>query len=728
MKCRSRRRKPFRLLAIQSLELRCVLAADTFFCVPQISSDAVQSVGVAVPQAVQSSESDAVFVAGTITPKIATSTSNRPEGEVAPAVGRSPFDSSGDGLVTPLDALNVLVHLSQVQRGDAVTDAAAIRRFDTSGDGDVTPLDALRVLSELSRFGRLHGGPMNVPIASWNNHPTMLDGTFTTEDLSLRLDLIDGVDTVFGMLHSSGDTADPVELSSLIAGGNIELNHSQIVSLFAPQPDSDLMFSFWTDLPQHTVQTTIEVTWKSSTDSGVLWLEDAESGLANIIDQTHSSYSLIQNSVVSQGTHAFHLAHPTATSNWFALNQSLSIRSDTKLYFMSRLDWATPTQIAKVQLSTDQGTSWPITVFSQAGDANDPAGDGGFIFHQVDLSAYAGQSVRIRFFYDFSGGSRFPQTTPDIGWVIDDIRVASTYETSAYSIGQPTALEQWLLEYANRARADGIVEANRLAGDTTFANVYSQFRINPANIVFQYTTSVADGFIDRHAQPLAFNANLMQAARLHSQDLLTNAFQGHSSSSNPPVPFQPGFTPTQRAASLGYRGGVAENVYAFSTSVPFAHAGFLVDWGAETPGVPGYNPAFAGQGMQNPAGHRRNLHNDDYNEAGFGIVLGNNGSIGPQTVTQKLSNSGVPLITGVAYVDQDNNRFYTPGEGRGGIRVEVQGAAFHAITSTSGGFAVPVSGNGTYLVTFSGTGIETWTTQVVVANESNVKVDFVLTA
>ena len=729
MNRRSNRNNSTRRLSMQSLESRCVLAGDASFCVPYVADASSHVSELFSPQTIQSNDFfNAAIVFEPSTSKLFPTASNRAEGEVVSATGRSPFDSSGDYLVTPLDALQVLVHLSNVQRGNAANDAASIRKFDNSGDNNITPFDALRVLNEIASYIRTRGGTLNVPHASWMTEPTMINGSFTASDLALRLDLADGVDAVFGMLSVSSGGSSPVNLSSLIVDGVIELSHSQVVSMFAPRPDSDLRFSFWTDLPQHAVQTHIDVTWTPTTGSGVLLVEGAENGLANIIDQTHSSYPLVQSSVVSQGSDAFHLAHPTASSNWFALNQTLSIRSDTKLYFMSRLNWATPTQIAKVQLSTDEGASWPITVYTQAGNENNLPGDGGFVFRQVDLSAYAGQDVRIRFFYEFSAGSWYSQTTTDIGWVIDDIRVASEFETTAYSIGQPTELEQWFLEYANRARADGIVEANRLAGDATLANVYSQFGINPANIIAQYTASVANGFIDRNAQPLAFNSILLQAARLHSQDMLTNAFQGHNSSNNPPSPFQPGFSPTQRAASLGYNGGVAENVYAFASSVPFAHAGFVVDWGGETPGAPGYNPAFAGQGMQNPAGHRRNLHNEDYNEAGFAVVLGSNGSVGPQVATQNLSNSGVPLITGVAYADLDNNDFYSPGEGRAGIRVEVQGAAFHAITSTSGGYAVPVSGDGTYLVTFSGEGIETWSTQVVVANDSSVKVDYVLTA
>jgi hypothetical protein len=723
-----KRQRRTRRLVVQSLETRCVLAADPFFCIPHLAGAAVAEAQEPSSQPAPVDQSGPAIFSEPFSTGLATVSSGG-EGEAAAWVrGRSPFDPSGDGLVTPLDALNVLVHLSYVQRGVAVNDQDAITRFDTNGDNDVTPLDALVILVELSTFSRTHGGMLNVPIVSWANDPTLHNGSLVTDDLALQMSLAADVDAVYGRLATEAGSGPAIDLSGLVEGRTLQLSHQQVVDLFAPLADQELLFSFWTDLPDHTVQTVIEVTWRPATQPAVLWIENADNGPSNIIDRTHASYPLIQSSVVAQGTHAFHLAHPTAASDWFEIDRDLSIGSDTKLFFMSRLKWATPNQVAKVQVSTDSGVTWPNTIFSQAGDADNPQGDGDFVFRQMDLSAFAGRDIRIRFYYEYNVGPRFGQTDTDVGWVIDDIRIASVFETAAYSIGQPTALEQWSLELINRARADGIAEANRLASDSSLNFVFTQFRIDPADIVSQYAASIDNGFFDRFAQPLAFNEILLQAARLHSQDLLTNAFQGHVSSSNPPSPFQPGFSAGDRANSLGYQTGVAENVFSYSTSVPFAHAGFAVDWGPDSPDLQGYNPAFAGQGMQNPADHRKTIHTDRYNEIGIGVLLGTNGLVGPEIVTQKFGSSGVPMITGVVYVDQDNNDFYSPGEGAGGIRVDVSGAAFHAITSTSGGYAIPLPGNGTYQVTFSGAGIATWTTEVIVTNLSNVKVDYVLPA
>ena len=44
----------------------------------------------------------------------------------------------------------------------------------------------------------------------------------------------------------------------------------------------------------------------------------------------------------------------------------------------------------------------------------------------------------------------------------------------------------------------------------------------------------------------------------------------------------------------------------------------------------------------------------------------------------------------MAYQDSDGNGFYTQGEGVGGIRVTSPGSSFYAVTSASGGYALPM--------------------------------------
>lgn len=206
-------------------------------------------------------------------------------------------------------------------------------------------------------------------------------------------------------------------------------------------------------------------------------LKMRESGTTFVIDGTDASYSLVQSDYVSQGSNAFHLANPGFNDNWFEIDQSLTIQSDTKLFFTSRLSWATTSQVARVQVSTDGGSSWSTNIFSQAG--NNGSGDGAFSLKEVDLSGYSGQQARFRFYYDFTGGSAFTQTDTDVGWRVDDIQFADEFQKQLYSIGNPSADAQLYLEYVNRARADALVEANRLAAETDsdILSAYNSFGI-----------------------------------------------------------------------------------------------------------------------------------------------------------------------------------------------------------------------------------------------------------
>jgi uncharacterized protein YkwD len=461
-----------------------------------------------------------------------------------------------------------------------------------------------------------------------------------------------------------------------------------------------------------------------------LWTEDAESGAGNIIDQTTGGYPLIQSGVVAQGSYAFHLANPSFQDNAFVINHTVTIQPTTKLFFLSQLRYATANQIAKAQISTNGGSTWPTDVYTQAGTGG--PGEGSFSLKQINLAPYAGQNLNVRFLYDFVGGTAFTQTDSQVGWFVDTIQIGDQYQKIQWSVGDPSPDAQLYLEYVNRSRADALVEAQRLRNETNpdVLSAYSFYGINPQNIVNQYNTSVSNGLFPQHAQPLSFQPALITAATLHTQDQYQNQFQGHDSSNNPPAPFQPGYTLSQRLSAVGYPfTAAAENVFSTSLSDLYGHDGFEVDWGnVSNPSDPHYNPAFNGQGMQNPAGHRLNLHNPDLKEIGIGVINGTNGSVGPQVITEDLGSSGdTRYVTGVVYQDLNHNNFYDVGEGRSGVRVDVVGSAYYAISTTSGAYSVPVSQDGTYAVTFTGGGFQTFSTNATIAGGLNVKIDDLVT-
>ncbi len=87
-------------------------------------------------------------------------------------------------------------------------------------------------------------------------------------------------------------------------------------------------------------------------------------------------------------------------------------------------------------------------------------------------------------------------------------------------------------------------------------------------------------------------------------------------------------------------------------------------------------------------GHRVNILQDDFREVGTGIVSGDFKQYDALMVAENFGKTGnAVFLTGVAYDDLNNNDFYTPGEGRGGIKVEatLQGSAKPVVLSDTTG-------------------------------------------
>lgn len=281
--------------------------------------------------------------------------------------------------------------------------------------------------------------------------------------------------------------------------------------------------------------------------------------------------------------------------------------------------------------------------------------------------------------------------------------------TTLYSIGQPTDDEQLYLELINRARANPTAEGIMLA-NTGSPEVLSEISFYGVNLNLMKAEYAALPV----RPPLAMNAALTNSARLHSQFQFDTATQGHVGSG--------GSTLGTRALAAGYNfTSLGENVYAFVKHTLHGHAGLQIDWGNDIPADT--------DGMQAGRPHRVNIHGN-FREVGIGIVLGTNtvssNTVGPQLVTQDFGNStaGTAFVTGVAYYDMNGNSFFDPGEGIGGLTVNVDGSSFHAVTAGTGGYAVPVSTTDTTrAVTFSGLNASS-AQNAVISGGANVKVDF----
>ncbi|MFH1812067.1 MAG: CAP domain-containing protein [Pseudomonadota bacterium] len=243
---------------------------------------------------------------------------------------------------------------------------------------------------------------------------------------------------------------------------------------------------------------------------------------------------------------------------------------------------------------------------------------------------------------------------------------------SAVSTGSPTSAEQVVLERLNRARQDPVAEASRLG------------------IALDEGTSPP--LLGGARPPLAMNPQLLQAARAHSEDMLTRNFFDHT---NPD-----GDDPFDRMQASGYSFAAAgENLHIVMASAPLSPE-------EEAPAA--HDDLFVDQGYPG-RGHRLNIVDADFTEVGIGLAAGTyrNGGSTYQALTL-TQDFGRPLsgtrhyVIGVVYQDDDGNGQYDGGEGMASVRIAAHGDEFWTTdTGAAGDFAFAVEETGEFELHYS---------------------------
>ena len=95
--------------------------------------------------------------------------------------------------------------------------------------------------------------------------------------------------------------------------------------------------------------------------------------------------------------------------------------------------------------------------------------------------------------------------------------------------------------------------------------------------------------------------------------------------------------------------------------------------------------------------------------------------------TEDFAKSGTgQFITGVAYFDANGDKFYSIGEGRGGVRMDARLLSSSAVTTvttaSAGGYGAKLA-SGDYELIFSGGGVTTAMGVLVSLGTLNIKVD-----
>ncbi len=272
---------------------------------------------------------------------------------------------------------------------------------------------------------------------------------------------------------------------------------------------------------------------------------------------------------------------------------------------------------------------------------------------------------------------------------------------SEFSHGDPTALEQELLELVQRARANPPEEGKIIVALDEVQGAIQQYGIDKQQIIDAFA-------IIAPAPPLTFDTHLMASAKVHSEDMAKNGFQEHVGTN--------GKDPFQRMSDAGYKYSFAsENIFAHAESMPFCHAAFLIDWGNAEPGHR--------EAILDMKGRQRDL--------GISVIEDPpNANVGPRVVTQDF---GMPLsdkaryLVGVAYGDANNNGAYDAGEGGAGFTVVADTGSSYAVTGASGGYAIPLpaKAGAVKVQLWKPDGVVMFEREVVLAGD-NVKLDFVM--
>ena len=260
-----------------------------------------------------------------------------------------------------------------------------------------------------------------------------------------------------------------------------------------------------------------------------------------------------------------------------------------------------------------------------------------------------------------------------------------------------TPQEQLMIELVNRTRANPEVEAARYGIDLNFE-------------IDEEVELTAEP-----RQPLAPHQALVDAAGLHSEDMLARDFFGHDTPE--------GITPSDRAMAAGYPTGAGENIA----------------WRGDRRGVDRNQEVYSQhEGLFRSPGHRVNMLRDSWREMGAGVRFGNFRQLEdgllfdfPSIMVGTLfgNRRGNYFITGVAINDSIAfNGFYEIGEGLGDVSIAATsvatGEVFTDVTGPTGGYGVQVP-SGTYTVTATGGGLpEPITVSGVQVDDQNVKVDF----
>ena len=157
------------------------------------------------------------------------------------------------------------------------------------------------------------------------------------------------------------------------------------------------------------------------------WNEGFEDATSSLVQSTTTgSYSARDTVLVRSGAKALHLAFPDFNDQNAALLREILPTATSSLQFYERCNFATTTSTLSVEVSTDSGGTWTSLWSRPGAGGNSGLWDVSWLPHSLDLSAYAGQVVRVRFIARYNNSSLYIGTDVNYGFFVDDVTVTNT--------------------------------------------------------------------------------------------------------------------------------------------------------------------------------------------------------------------------------------------------------------------------------------------------------------
>ncbi len=151
--------------------------------------------------------------------------------------------------------------------------------------------------------------------------------------------------------------------------------------------------------------------------------DNVQSGLANFSISPAPTYPIITNAYVG-GANCFHLDHDAGASQFLQMNSLFFPATNTTFSFKSFLGYASPTETAHAQVSTDGGATWKDLYVQTGNNTLESA----FTLHTLSLSNYAGQATSLRFAFLIGNGSYDVGTQNYVGWSLQNIVVTNVQQ------------------------------------------------------------------------------------------------------------------------------------------------------------------------------------------------------------------------------------------------------------------------------------------------------------